>query len=323
MPAPLALLVRLVRLVPLAQVTSATPTSRGPEHRRDNLMNQGAPIRRPLIVNADDLGLTKGVNRAIRTAHLDGIVTSTSLLTVARHREDAIAMLEATPTLSVGLHLALVGEDPPILSAREVPTLVDRRGRFPLTYRAFLARAAAGRVDPAEVRAELAAQLEVGASAGVRFSHLDSHQHLHLWPLVASVVLDLARAHGIGHVRLPRAHARGPVALGVNLLSTRLRRQLVAAGLPLTAYAGLDEAGGMDQAALHRALVALASTDESAAEINVHPGELDEDTPRFAWGYRWEDERAALIDPTVAAEVIRCGFTLATFATVTTPGGSS
>lgn len=278
----------------------------------------GHPARqaRPLVVNADDLGLTKGVNRAIRRAHLEGIVTSTSLLTVARHRDDAIAMLRATPTLAVGLHLALVGEDPPVLSAAEVPTLVDRRGSFPLTYRTFLARAAAGRVDPEDVCRELTAQFDVATEAGLDITHLDSHQHVHLWPMVGRVVVDLARERGIGHVRLPRAHGRSPVGLGVNVLSRRLRRRLVGADLPCTAYAGLEEAGGMDQAALGRALTALAATPEPAAEVNVHPGEVDEDSVRFDWDYRWEDELAALLDPAVRADVARHGFTPRTFPTL-------
>ncbi|MFN8044633.1 MAG: ChbG/HpnK family deacetylase [Dermatophilaceae bacterium] len=277
-------------------------------------MTHPVPGRR-LVVNADDLGLTKGVNRAIRKAHLEGIVTSTSLLTVARHHADAISMLEATPTLAAGLHLALVGEDPPVLSAREVPTLVDRRGHFPLGYRAFVARAATGRVDPADIRRELDAQIQVATSAGLSLSHLDSHQHVHLWPSVARVVIDLARTHGIGQVRLPRAHGRGPIATGVNVLSSRLAARLRRADLPRVPYAGLDEAGAMDEAALRRAFAALGSTQGPVAEVNVHPGELDEESPRFDWGYRWEDELAALIGATTRADVTAAGFVLGPFTT--------
>lgn len=270
-------------------------------------------VGRRIVVNADDLGLTRGINRGIRRAHLEGIVTSTSLLTVARERDDAIAMLHATPTLRAGVHLALVGEDPPVLGAHEVPTLVDRSGRFPLTYRAFLARAATGRVDPDDVRRELTAQLAVALDAGLAITHLDTHQHVHLWPSVGRVVVDLARAHGIRYVRLSRAHGRSPMAMGVNVLSRRLRRRLAGHALPLTAYAGLEEAGAMDRAALTRAFAALARTGGDPAEVNVHPGEVDEACARFAWGYRWEDELAALLDPLTATDLTRHGFTLAAF----------
>jgi predicted glycoside hydrolase/deacetylase ChbG (UPF0249 family) len=79
-------------------------------------------VTRLLIVTADDLGLTRGVNAAVRRAHEDGIVTATSLLAVGREFDDAAAMLRDVPTLELGAHLALVGEDPPLLSAREIPT---------------------------------------------------------------------------------------------------------------------------------------------------------------------------------------------------------
>lgn len=55
-------------------------------------------MSRLLVVNADDLGLTYGVNRAIRRAHLDGVVTSTSLLAVGTAFDDAAKMLQQTPS---------------------------------------------------------------------------------------------------------------------------------------------------------------------------------------------------------------------------------
>jgi len=161
-------------------------------------------MTRLLIVTADDLGLTAGVNRAVRRAHLEGIVTSTSLLAVGRAFDDAAAMLRATPTLELGAHLALVGEDPPLLTAHEVPTLVDRRGAFPLSYRTVVAHGLAGRIDPDDVRRELSAQLDRVLGVGVPVTHVDTHQHTHLWPAVGAVVTGLAVERGIAAVRLPR-----------------------------------------------------------------------------------------------------------------------
>ncbi|HEX7094516.1 MAG TPA: ChbG/HpnK family deacetylase, partial [Acidimicrobiales bacterium] len=86
--------------------------------------------RRLLIVNADDYGLTAAVSAGILRAHRNGIVTSTSVLALAPGFRQSAAWLLDEPSLGVGAHLALVGEDPPLLSAREIPTLVDRRGRL-------------------------------------------------------------------------------------------------------------------------------------------------------------------------------------------------
>ena len=83
-------------------------------------------MTRLLVVNADDMGLTPGICRAVLRGHTEGVVTSTSVLAVGAAFDDAAARLRDTPGLAVGAHLALVGEDRPLLSAAEIPTLVGR-----------------------------------------------------------------------------------------------------------------------------------------------------------------------------------------------------
>jgi predicted glycoside hydrolase/deacetylase ChbG (UPF0249 family) len=272
-------------------------------------------MSRLLIVSADDLGLTDGVCRAVHRGHVDGIVTATSLLAVGRAFETAAAMLRDTPTLDLGAHLALVGEDPPLLTAREVPTLVDARGAFPLSYRTVVARGIAGRTDPDDVRRELTAQLERVIGVGLPVTHLDTHQHTHLWPAVARVVTELAACHSIPAVRLPVSHRRSPIGAGVAVLGARLRRRLGATGLATTAdYEGLDAAGALDLPTFEQSLTRLARRARPSVEINSHPGEADdEDLNRFPWDFRWRDELAMLTDPRARTLVERLGYRLGTF----------
>jgi predicted glycoside hydrolase/deacetylase ChbG (UPF0249 family) len=272
-------------------------------------------MSRLLVVTADDLGLTDGVCRAVHRAHVDGIVTATSLLAVGRAFETAAAMLRETPTLDLGAHLALVGEDPPLLTASEVPTLVDARGAFPLSYRTVVERGLAGRIDPDDVRRELSAQLGRVMGIGLPVSHLDTHQHTHLWPLVARVVTELAVEHEIPAVRLPVSHSRGVVGAGVGFLAARLKRCIRAAGRVATAdYDGLDPAGGLDLPAFERSLTHLARRARPTAEINCHPGEAgDDDLCRFSWGYRWSDELAMVTDERARALVEQLGYRLGSF----------
>jgi predicted glycoside hydrolase/deacetylase ChbG (UPF0249 family) len=273
-------------------------------------------MSRLLVVNADDMGLTPGVCRAVHRSHAEGIVTSTSVLAVGTAFEEAAARLRDCGDLAVGAHLALVGEDRPLLSASEVPTLVDRTGRFPLSYRTVVARGLTHRIDPDDVRREFAAQLERVAGIGVRVTHLDTHQHTHLWPAVAGVVIELAREKGVRSVRLPTSRRRGPVGSGVRLLACRLRARLRRAALTTTDdYAGLDESGMLDADRFARTLQALARTGASSAEVNAHPGERgDCDLDRFVWGFRWADELAMLTAPATRALVERLGYRLGSFA---------
>ena len=272
--------------------------------------------RRLLVVNADDFGLTDGVSRAVVRGHREGVVTSTSILAVARSFDLAASLVRDAPTLGLGAHLALVGEDPPLLSAREVPTLVDRSGAFPLSWRTVVRRLALRRIDPDDVRREFSAQLDRIAGIGVPVTHIDSHQHLHLWPSVGRIVVDLAVERGIPVVRRPRSAQLLSVGAGVAMLSALLARRIAAAGLVSTeAYAGLDEAGRLDTATLGRALAALDRQGGASAEVNAHPGEPDDaELTRFAWDYRWDAELAALTSPDTRQRVERSGFVLGTFA---------
>jgi predicted glycoside hydrolase/deacetylase ChbG (UPF0249 family) len=266
-----------------------------------------------LIVTADDFALSEGICRAIIQAHTHGVVTATSVLAVGRAFDYGADLLRDTPGLAVGAHLALVGEDRPILTAAEIPTLVDRRGRFPLSYRTVVARAALGRVDPADVRREFAAQVAVIRAAALDVGHLDTHQHTHLWPSVAQVVVELAREHGIGVVRRPRSAQHGAIGRGVNTLSRRLDRRIAAAGLRTSDYyAGLDEAGSLDQAALSGALLRGADAGAHSVEVNTHPGEgSDPALARFAWAYAWQGELELLTAPGTADKIRRLGYRLA------------
>lgn len=274
-----------------------------------------------LVVNADDYGLTRATSEAILTAHQEGIVTSTSVLVLAPGFRPTAPWLVDQASLGVGVHLAFVGEDPPLLSASEIPTLVDRRtGHLASSWRSLLPRLVARRVDPGDLAREAVAQIEAGTSAGLTLDHLDTHQHLHLWPAVRDVVLDLAAEKGIGSVRTPWSTRRGAQGAGLRRLAMRLRSAAYDRGLVTSDLsAGLDEAGRFHAerltATIDRLAAATGRTTPSGpvvvAELGCHPGpEVDPDRDRYRWGYHWADELAALSAPLARAAIDRAGFAL-------------
>jgi len=275
-------------------------------------------MSRLLIVNADDFGLTAGVCRAIVRAHREGIVTSTSALALGPAFGTCSALLDDAPELGVGVHLAVVGEDPALLPASEIPTLVDDEGRLPLSWRRFLPRAFAGRVAVADLRRELNAQLDAVSAAlpGRALTHLDTHQHLHLWPPLGALVIELARERAIPAVRVTRSVGRGGKGRVVNRLARRFDARASASGLRTTdAFAGFDEGGTLTTDALVRTLDRLGATAAESVELGIHPGEHDDaDLARYEWGYRWSDELDALVSPEARAAVDRNGFTLGSYA---------
>jgi predicted glycoside hydrolase/deacetylase ChbG (UPF0249 family) len=106
-----------------------------------------------LIVNADDFGVTTGVNEGIAEAHVDGVVTSASLVVTAPAARDAAERALALPDLSIGLHWTGDGEYGPTVDLG----------------------------DSNAVEAEIDRQLEAFVDlVGAPPTHVDSHHHVHL-----------------------------------------------------------------------------------------------------------------------------------------------
>ena len=257
-----------------------------------------------LIVNADDFGLHASVNRGIRDAHSGGIVTSTSLMAGGAAFDEARAIARDCPELGVGVHLTLVGARP---VASAVVSLVDGEGNFCASYPVFLRRYLQGSIKRAEVEQELTAQIEKVTQAGIRPTHLDSHQHLHVVPGITGMVLDLARRFAIAAVRIPAeplgffggmSPSVGRVVgrSGLTVLAGLFRRRALAAGLKAPDhFFGMLAGGQLNETALQNILQRLPA---GTSEIMCHPGRPDAALARqYSWGYHWGDELAALCAP--------------------------
>jgi hypothetical protein len=153
-----------------------------------------------LILNADDLGYSPGVSRAILALIRAGRVTSTSVPVNLLHSLDAMEAVGGCEGLGVGVHLNLTRGTPCLAPAR-VPTPSNGRGGFGSAPGLF-SRALAGRISQAEAAAELCAQIETAAARGISVAHRDSHSHWHTLPRMASLVRNLAKEYHIPRVRV-------------------------------------------------------------------------------------------------------------------------
>jgi len=274
-----------------------------------------------LIVNADDLGLTPAVNRGVLRAFQDGIVTSTSLLVTGSAFEDAVALARQNPELDVGLHLALV-EERAVLGPDVLPTLVDKTGRFPRTSAEFIRRAILGGINWLEVEREIAAQIALFQETGLQLSHLDSHQHLHMFPPVFQIVGRLTSWIGNVWVRNPvgpwRKSRDTPVGrwiqrLGLNLtcLSARGLRDRSQPQMPDGLY-GFEVSGSLTRSALEQILRRIP---HGLYELICHPGEDDADTQtRYShWSYAWAEELETLTGPETRTVLEEQGIVLTSF----------
>jgi predicted glycoside hydrolase/deacetylase ChbG (UPF0249 family) len=164
---------------------------------------------RRLIVNADDFGLTGGVNRAIVEAHEHGIVTSATIMAGAGAFDEAVARARSLDSggapFSVGCHIVLV-DGVPLSPPAQVPSLLegsDGAARFRESLSSFATAALSGRIEPDEVEAEAIAQIRRIQQTGTMPSHFDTHKHAHMFPAVLRPLLRAAKACGITAVRNP------------------------------------------------------------------------------------------------------------------------
>ncbi|MDP2966002.1 MAG: ChbG/HpnK family deacetylase [Pelolinea sp.] len=147
--------------------------------------------KRYLIIQADDFGMTRGINRGVIDAFQAGAITNTSLLITMPYIDDAVILAKKNPQLPIGLYLSLT-HGHPVLPATEVPTLVDQNGKFVRNHEKVLPSA-----KPDEIVRELSAQLDKFLRLGIGLSHIETHHGINNYPIVRETVLKIAQEHSV------------------------------------------------------------------------------------------------------------------------------
>lgn len=156
-----------------------------------------------LIINADDFGIHDVVNEAVYEAYKHGILTSTSLMASGPSFEEAVRLAKEMPHIGIGIHLTLVGSLPTVLPPDRIPSLTWQDGMFCHDYMDLLKRDMLGKVSLQEVYDEWDAQIKKIMSTGLPVTHIDGHQHLHMWNHFFPITLRLAEKYHIPCMRVP------------------------------------------------------------------------------------------------------------------------
>lgn len=263
-----------------------------------------------LIVNADDFGLHTAINQAILYGHTAGCITSTSLMAMGNAFEEAVGISLRKPSLGVGVHLTLVAERP-VLPPDQVPTLVDKQGRFATEHTAFIRQFLQGAISLREVSDEFTAQIERVRNAGVQITHLDSHQHLHVLPRITEICIALAKKYRIKAMRIPAESyfftggypinlKRCVGKIGLTFLSIKARKKITREAIAVPAhFFGMLAGGHLSKFYLQQMIAALP---EGTSEIMMHPGnDAAILGALYPWEYQWEEELNAALDPSTLA----------------------
>lgn len=253
---------------------------------------------RNLIVNADDLGWTEGVNRGIAEAHGNGIVTSASLLANGAAFSSAVELARKTPGLGVGVHLNL-SDGEPAAPAKFVRHLLNERGKLEGKPESLLLRLARRSVSLEEVEREWEAQIGKVRDAGIELTHLDGHRHVHMLPGLFEIALRLAKRHGIAAIRVAHEESslraalsagasqkgtvvikQGVQARGLKLLAPDAHEKAERAGIATADYfCGIAQTGELTKDGVLKLLEILP---EGTTELMCHPGYADAELAKSA-----------------------------------------
>lgn len=261
-------------------------------------------MKKQLIINADDFGIHPAVNEAVRKAATEGILTSTSLMAGGDAFDEAVEMARSMPSLGIGIHLTLVGGIKPVLSPSEVPSLTWDNGVFCHDYGKLIVRDLEGKISLSEVYAEWDAQIQKIMNTGLPVTHMDGHQHMHMWPHFYPIARDLAKKYHISCMRVPDEDVlfgmkdghiiRWAAKNGLSLLSRMHRPDLKKNHIRTNDhFFGMLYGGHLSP---ERFAKFILQTKPGITEIMCHPSadtRAMEDT--FHWGYHGEDELAGLL----------------------------
>ncbi len=249
-----------------------------------------------LIVNADDFGLSPGINRGIVETFENGIVTSTSIMANGPAFDDACSLALQTH-IPVGLHLNLTFGSP-VSSPERVPTLVDTDGRFYGKW-TFIKRFFAGLIKRQEIETEIQKQIVQLLDHGILITHFDSHHHIHCLPGVDEICQRLASQLHIESIR----RVTMPKVADWRLLSA-YSSQMMIAGLQKKQSPKFREYNfwGFEFMASKNKketlLRILASLPKGTNELMCHPGNVNENDAIGKYSNRRE-EIEALCQPSV------------------------
>jgi predicted glycoside hydrolase/deacetylase ChbG (UPF0249 family) len=262
-----------------------------------------------LILNADDFGLTRGINRAVGELHAAGALTSATLMATGPAFDDAVDVAHAHPGLGVGCHIVLI-DGVPAAPLEKIPSLLGPDGKtFRPTLSSFLLDLTRGNIDEGHVLIECLFQIDRLQRAGISVTHLDTHKHTHIWPAIARPLLHAAERTGIPAVRNP-FERDWSVSLGAGSLSRTIQLRLIqylrprflalpqiASGLVRTTDGtlGIAATGNLNAATI---VSMLAAMPEGTWELCCHPGHNDTDLDAIVTRLRVhrDTERRALLD---------------------------
>jgi predicted glycoside hydrolase/deacetylase ChbG (UPF0249 family) len=244
-------------------------------------------------INADDAGLDQDIDIAILELLKKGAVNTCSVAPNGDNFDNFINEFKSMQFKSIGIHLCFTGDEN-ALTGRSI--LTNQEGKFLFKNKLIWRSIYSPRKTLKALEQELNTQIEKIRDCNLLISHFDSHQHLHLFPLLSRLVIKLVKEHD-SSLRVPiiiKPTARLSSFL-IMPLSFFLKIRAKKSGIKIHRSIGFEYSGRITEKTLTYYSTHLQHKFD---ELLVHPGYSTDALIRKYknWNYEWDNERVALLN---------------------------
>lgn len=259
-----------------------------------------------LIINADDFGLSVGINNGIIDGLKKGFIKDTSLIAGSDAYEHAVDLAKKNNIKNIGVHVVL---------AKEIPS-AQKYYRF--SWRYFL-----GIVNNREIHFNIKNQILKIKNDGFNITHIDSHQHIHMMPRILKIYVQLAKEFNIRFIRFPY-EAKIPDLFDFrNVIKVFCLRAVCILSKHILVkndirhsdyFYGHFYSGRLNKESVFKMLSGIK---EGITELSCHPGYLtDEIRTKYPWHSNCENELLVLSDPRFSEAVKKNNIELVSYADI-------
>jgi len=233
-----------------------------------------------VIINADDFGLSKGINEGIILAHQKGILTSATLMANMPGFEHAVELAKQNEKLGVGIHLNIV-RGQPISTVNKVRSLVNDENYFFSNVFLIIRKLILREINIEEIELEFGAQIEKILNNNIKISHFDSEKHVHSIPSIFKIILKLGKKYNIRRIRYINEYCLSPnlfqsfKSFFASLSCSLMKQRIKESGTLITdRFYGICNSGCISSLKLKKI---LNNMDDGVTEIMVHPGFMSQE----------------------------------------------
>lgn len=285
-------------------------------------------MKRFLVINGDDFGISSKVNEGIRIAHTEGILTSASIMPSGPAFDEAVSISKKYPTLAIGVHLSL-NWGTSCLPHSSITNLISEDGYFHRHYMSSILLSFSSSVRR-QMYLEFDEQIRKTISNGIKPDHLDSQFHIHAFPTIFPIIQNLAIKYNIHHIRIPSESLHH---LNPNTLHKWLALQLsIKSSMKLNRhvdkpyeYFGIIHSNNMNADNIIRN---LKNSRKKYVELSTHPAKQCKDIKSFNFETQGIEsfishparkiEREALCSPKLRKFIEHNNWVLTTFGSIDT-----